>query len=219
MKAVKGKFVSMDSLKTLISKAGATRFGSGWAWLSVNAKGELFVSSTPNQDNPLMNVVEQRGTPILGIDVWEHAYYLKYQNKRNDYLNNIWKIINWEEVSARYADAMAAIKPNKYDKWTQIQDFHKVMGQTFHPMEEGNFAPIKKRSSELYTAAQQLAKAPIPAEFDKPGVSKTVGQIVENSKKVNDLVAKNASFDKISKAMTNLHDTFHKVMELCSDEH
>lgn len=106
-KAIVAQFGSMDSLKTLINDAAAKRFGSGWAWLSVDANGKLFVSSTPNQDNPLMDIAEKKGTPILGIDVWEHAYYLKYQNKRGDYLAAIWSVINWNEVSNRYQVAIS----------------------------------------------------------------------------------------------------------------
>ena len=105
--AITKEFGSLDALKEKISKAGADRFGSGWAWLSVNKEGKLFVSSTANQDNPLMDVVEERGTPIFGIDVWEHAYYLKYQNKRADYLTSIWNVTNWEEVSKRYENAIS----------------------------------------------------------------------------------------------------------------
>src|SRR5690625_1112154 len=100
-KAIDEKFGGMDGLKEKLSQAGATRFGSGWAWLIVK-DGALEVTSTPNQDNPLMDVAEVQGTPILGIDVWEHAYYLKYQNKRPDYLNAVWNVINWEEVSKNY---------------------------------------------------------------------------------------------------------------------
>lgn len=81
-------------------------FGSGWAWLSVGSDGKLFVSSTPNQDNPLMDVAEQKGTPILGLDVWEHAYYLKYQNKRADYVAGFWELIDWEVVAERYRKAI-----------------------------------------------------------------------------------------------------------------
>lgn len=105
-KAITESFGSLDAMKEKISKAGADRFGSGWAWLSVDKNGKLFVSSTPNQDNPLMDVVEEKGTPILGIDVWEHAYYLKYQNKRADYLTAIWNVMNWKEVSKRYENAI-----------------------------------------------------------------------------------------------------------------
>ena len=95
-------FGSMDELKKQFTDAGKTRFGSGWAWLSVDKDGKLFVSSTPNQDNPLMDVAEKHGTPILGMDVWEHAYYLKYQNKRPDYTEAFWNVINWEAVSKKY---------------------------------------------------------------------------------------------------------------------
>lgn len=103
--AINETFGSLDELKSQINAAGATRFGSGWAWLSVSADGKLQISSTPNQDNPLMDVAEVKGTPILGIDVWEHAYYLKYQNKRPDYLSAIWNVINWDAVAERYAQA------------------------------------------------------------------------------------------------------------------
>lgn len=104
-KAINDAFGSFADFKTKIQEAGATRFGSGWAWLSVGADGKLFVSSTPNQDNPLMDIAEQKGTPIFGIDVWEHAYYLKYQNKRPDYLAAIWNVVNWDAVAERYKKA------------------------------------------------------------------------------------------------------------------
>ncbi len=102
--AINSAFGSFDELKTKINAAGATRFGSGWAWLIVK-DGKLEVTSTPNQDNPLMDVAEVKGTPILGIDVWEHAYYLKYQNKRPDYLAAIWNVINWNKVAEHYTKA------------------------------------------------------------------------------------------------------------------
>src|SRR5438309_1237510 len=100
--AINSAFGSFDAFKEKFNTAGTTRFGSGWAWLIVR-DGRLEVSSTPNQDNPLMDVAEVKGTPILGVDVWEHAYYLKYQNKRADYLNNFWNVINWAKVSELYA--------------------------------------------------------------------------------------------------------------------
>jgi Fe-Mn family superoxide dismutase len=103
--AINEAFGSLDALKEKMSTAGATRFGSGWAWLLVQ-DDKLVVSSTPNQDNPLMDVAEVKGTPILGIDVWEHAYYLKYQNKRPDYLKAIWNVINWDAVAMRYKAAL-----------------------------------------------------------------------------------------------------------------
>ncbi|MBO9674903.1 superoxide dismutase [Pedobacter vanadiisoli] len=105
-KAINETFGSFADLKTKLQEAGATRFGSGWAWLSVGADKKLQVSSTPNQDNPLMDIAEVKGTPILGIDVWEHAYYLKYQNKRPDYLAAIWNVINWDAVAELYKKAL-----------------------------------------------------------------------------------------------------------------
>ena len=100
--AIDGAFGSLDSLKEAFNKAAATRFGSGWAWLAVKPDGSLFVTSTPNQDNPAMDVVEESGRPILGLDVWEHAYYLNYQNRRVDYIAAFWNIVNWKEVAKRH---------------------------------------------------------------------------------------------------------------------
>ena len=103
--AIDAQFGSFDAFKEAFNKAGATRFGSGWAWLCVDTKKELCVCSSPNQDNPLMDVSDCPGTPILGLDVWEHAYYLHYQNRRPDYIAAFWNLINWEEVSKRFAAA------------------------------------------------------------------------------------------------------------------
>ncbi len=100
--AIDAAFGSFEEFKTKFATAGTTRFGSGWAWLIVK-DGKLEITSTPNQDNPLMDVAEVKGTPILGVDVWEHAYYLHYQNRRPDYLAAIWNVINWNKVSERLA--------------------------------------------------------------------------------------------------------------------
>lgn len=102
--AINEAFGSLDGLKEKMNAAGTTRFGSGWAWLILK-DNKLEVTSTPNQDNPLMDVAEVKGTPILGIDVWEHAYYLKYQNRRPEYLGAIWNAINWDAVEQRYKAA------------------------------------------------------------------------------------------------------------------
>ena len=102
--AINQTFGSLDALKEKVNTAGATRFGSGWAWLIVK-DGKLEVASTPNQDNPLMDVAEVKGQPVLGIDVWEHAYYLKYQNRRPEYLTNIWNVINWNKVAEHFEKA------------------------------------------------------------------------------------------------------------------
>ena len=100
--AIDSNFGSFDQFKQKFSTAAATRFGSGWAWLGVKDDGSLCVCSTPNQDNPLMDIAEDPGRPILGLDVWEHAYYLNYQNRRPDYVAAFWNVINWEEVANRF---------------------------------------------------------------------------------------------------------------------
>lgn len=100
--AIDDAFGSFEAFKEAFSKAAATRFGSGWAWLCVK-NGQLEVCSTPNQDNPLMDVADENGTPILGLDVWEHAYYLNYQNRRPDYVAAFFNVINWDKVAELYA--------------------------------------------------------------------------------------------------------------------
>ncbi len=103
--AINQHFGSLDQFKAKFSTAATTRFGSGWAWLCVDAAGALCICSTPNQDNPLMDVAECQGTPIVGLDVWEHAYYLKYQNRRPDYIAAFWQVINWQAVAERFQQA------------------------------------------------------------------------------------------------------------------
>ncbi|MBZ4676753.1 MAG: superoxide dismutase [Anaerophaga sp.] len=103
--AIEKDFGSFDQFKETFNNAAATRFGSGWAWLVKQNNGKLVVGSTANQDNPLMDVSELKGTPILGLDVWEHAYYLKYQNKRPEYIDAFWNVVNWDEVAKRFKTA------------------------------------------------------------------------------------------------------------------
>lgn len=104
--AIDKAFGNLDEFKKQFATAAATRFGSGWAWLCVKADKTLCVCSTPNQDNPLMDIAECKGTPILGLDVWEHAYYLHYQNRRPDYAAAFWNVVNWDEVANNYKMAM-----------------------------------------------------------------------------------------------------------------
>jgi Fe-Mn family superoxide dismutase len=101
--AINAAFGNFDEFKTKFNTAATTRFGSGWAWLIKGADGELAITSTPNQDNPLMDVAEVKGTPLLGLDVWEHAYYLNYQNRRPDYCAAFWNVVNWNEVARRFS--------------------------------------------------------------------------------------------------------------------
>jgi superoxide dismutase, Fe-Mn family len=104
-RAIDTKFGSFDAFKDEFKKAAGGRFGSGWAWLILTESGDLAVTSTPNQDNPLMDLAESKGTPIIGLDVWEHAYYLKYQNKRPDYVDAYWNVVDWNAANANYESA------------------------------------------------------------------------------------------------------------------
>jgi Fe-Mn family superoxide dismutase len=104
--AIKNAFGSFDQFRETFNNAAATRFGSGWAWLCLNNDGKLEVCSTANQDNPLMNITTCKGTPILGLDVWEHAYYLKYQNRRPEYVDAFWNVVNWNEVEKNFNKAL-----------------------------------------------------------------------------------------------------------------
>lgn len=108
--ALDRQFGSLEAFQDAFEKAGASQFGSGWVWLIQKTDGTLAITSTPNQDNPLMDVASVQGQPLLGWDVWEHAYYLKYQNRRADYLKSMWKIVNWEQVASRYRAAAQSAK-------------------------------------------------------------------------------------------------------------
>jgi len=217
-KAINQEFSSMDSLRIRLQAAGASRFGSGWAWLIVTPDKKLAVCSTPNQDNPLMDVAEVKGTPILGIDVWEHAYYLKYQNRRADYLTALWTIINWKEVSRRY-DALVPPKKSIWDAWPTLKSFHGVMSGTFHPSEEGDLKPIKARSGEMATKAEALTTNPIPDEFATAGIKDAVSRLISGSKELDGLVRKKAKDSVITQKLGALHDVFHEIVGLCRDEH
>jgi superoxide dismutase, Fe-Mn family len=107
--AIDSSFGSFEAFQTQLSDAGKNRFGSGWAWLVVDADKRLRIGSTPNQDNPVMDVAEIKGFPLIGLDVWEHAYYLRYQNKRADYITNWWKVVNWNYIGDRYQSAVPAL--------------------------------------------------------------------------------------------------------------
>lgn len=216
-KAIKETFGSVEALKEKVNATATSRFGSGWVWLYVGQEGKLAISTTANQDNPLMDIAENKGMPILGIDVWEHAYYLKYQNKRVDYLTAIWNVINWSEVSNYYKTATPK-KKGKFDDWQALKDFHKVMSQTFHPSEEGNLQPIKERSGEMVQKAELLAKSIIPAEFNSKEVVAAVKKLETDSKKLDKLVKSKKSDKELTEALSKLHDVFHEIIGLCSNE-
>ncbi|MFZ9587862.1 MAG: superoxide dismutase [Crocinitomicaceae bacterium] len=217
--AVKAQYGSMDSLKKALTQAASTRFGSGWAWLIVTPDKKLMVTSTGNQDNPIMDVAKDRGIPVLGIDVWEHAYYLKYQNKRADYLGGIFNLIDWGIVSEKYNKALVdpLLSEIEKDNWMALKDFHKVMAQTFHPCEEGNFVPVRTRAGELLAKSILVSASKPPLSKDKPSVHKALASLEEQCEKIYELVEKNAKDAILLKEMTKAHDLFHKVEELCHD--
>jgi len=216
-KAIAETFGSLDSLKKLLNKAGATRFGSGWAWLYVTPDKKLAVSSSPNQDNPIMDISPERGIPILCIDVWEHAYYLKYQYKRSDYLSAILNAFNWEEVNKNYMAALDSplLKTIEKENWKELNDFHLVMAETFHPSEEGDLKPIRERSGELLAKAQALQNGKIPPSFNTPEIKKSMVDLVKGASALNQLVLKKADDKTVTKKLADLHDVFHTIQGLC----
>lgn len=216
MEAITAQYGSLDSVKTALNQAAATRFGSGWAWLIVTPDKKLQVCSSPNQDNPIMDVSPERGIPILGIDVWEHAYYLKYQNKRGDYLAATWNVLDWAAVSAKYEAALNAplLKRIERSTWTALNEFHTVMSQTFHPAEEGNLQPIRARSAEMTAKALALKASPIPASFNTPEMHRAIDDLIKGATDLQKTVRKKGKDDVVNTKLTALHDTFHLIRGL-----
>lgn len=214
--AIVKQFGSLDSLKMALSTAASTRFGSGWAWLFVGTNRQLAISSTPNQDNPIMDVVDKRGIPILGIDVWEHAYYLKYQNRRGDYLQAIWSVLDWAAVERRYEAALKdpLLARIERDTWAELKTFHGVMSQTFHPAEEGDLSPIKARAAEMAEKAIALRDGNTPQGFRTPAVTSILQKLAAEAIALRDQIG-SASDKTITDALFSLHDRFHEVMTEC----
>ncbi|MBP9140134.1 MAG: superoxide dismutase [Chitinophagales bacterium] len=207
--AINKQFGSIDSLKILLNKAAVSQFGSGWAWLCVDTKNNLFVSATANQDNPLMDIVEKKGTPLLGIDVWEHAYYLKYQNKRGDYLSAIWNVINWPEVSKRYDEYVMS---NQFVEWQALHEFSSVFTPLFQQSEQNNLAPIKAKSHNLVEKSSDLAKSVIPNPYKTQKIKLAVKKLVAESKKLHQLIEKKEDDQTIKKALNSLQATFKTII-------
>ena len=217
--AINKYFGSMEALRKELSAAAAKRFGSGWAWLVVTPNKELVVSSSPNQDNPIMDVSDVRGIPILGIDVWEHAYYLRYQNKRGDYLSAVWSLLDWGVVSEKYAAALNAPLLAKIEKenWPEMNAFHKVLAQTFHAAEKEDFKPLRNLSGALYAKAILLQDSDVPKPLMKPEVSQALLRLEKKCASLNKLVGKNAREKSLMKMIVGVHDIFHEVQGLCHD--
>jgi hypothetical protein len=187
--------------------------------LVVTPQKKLIVTSTPNQDNPIMDVVKERGIPILGIDVWEHAYYLKYQNKRGDYLGAIWNLIDWGVVSEKYKSALndPLLGQIEKDSWPELKDFHRVMSQVFHPSETGNLEPLKKRSGELLAKAILLKNSTPPLPLQKEEISNALVKLIKQCDELDKLKSKNAKTEVLTKKIAEAHDTFHIIQGLCHD--
>jgi superoxide dismutase len=223
-KAIEERFGKLDSLQTKLHQAAMSRFGSGWAWLIVNADGKLQVTHTGNQDNPIMDVVAERGIPILGIDVWEHAYYLKHQNKRNDYIYAIWSMLDWGVISEKYKVALAdpTLQKIKQDNWPELKEFHKVMSATFHAAEKADFKPITERNHELMVKAYLLKNSEIPVLnlTESLSMNKSLLKLEKQTTELNSYITigKKVTNDLMFKKLTAIHQTFHEIAGLCKEE-
>ena len=217
--AVKTQLGGFDSLKIKLIQAATSRFGSGWAWLIVTPDKKLKITSTANQENPIMDVAKERGIPIAGIDVWEHAYYLKYQNKRADYLNAVYDLIDWGIVSDKYIATLKdpLLTAIEKDNWPALKDFHRVMGQTFHPAENGNLTPLRTRASELAAKSTLLRASQPPVSLDKPAIKEALLKLEKQCKELEKLSTSKVKNDVLIKKITAAHDTFHLVQGLCHD--
>lgn len=219
--AIEETFGKLDSLKTKLHQAAMSRFGSGWAWLIVNADGKLQVTHTGNQDNPLMDIVAERGVPIIGIDVWEHAYYLKHQNKRNDYIYAVWSILDWDVISEKYRAALKdpTLYQIKGDNWPELKEFHKVMSATFHAAEKSDFKPIQERNKELMMLAYSLKNSEIPVLNALLSISmnKSLLKLENQATELHSYitVGKKVTNEMIFKKLTAIHDTFLQIVVLC----
>ncbi len=219
-KAINEQLGGMDSLVLKMNQAATSRFGSGWAWLMVGTDKRLKITSTGNQDNPIMDVAKDRGIPIFGIDVWEHAYYLKYQNKRAEYLSNIYSIVNWGVVSENYSSALTdpLLSVIEKDNWQELKDFHRVMGGTFHPAEKDDFAPLKKRSGELHAKAILLKNSVAPKSLQKPEIEAALIKLEQECAAIHKTVqGKKVKDVDLKKRIFQAHDTFHVIQGLCHD--
>jgi superoxide dismutase len=223
LKAIEETFGKMDSLKTKLHQASMSRFGSGWAWLIVNEEGKLQVTHTGNQDNPLMDVIAERGIPILGIDVWEHAYYLKHQNKRNDYIYAIWSMLDWGVISDKYEAALndASLQKIKQDNWPALKEFHKVISTTFHAAEKSDFKPIFERNQELMVKAYLLKNSEIPVlnAIETLAMNKSLAKLEKQTVELSNFISigKKVTNEMIFKKLTGIHETFHEISGLCKE--
>jgi Fe-Mn family superoxide dismutase len=217
--AIKNQFVSQDSLIKIMSAAGLKQFGSGWVWLIVTPMKTLSVTSTANQDNPIMDLPElQRGIPILGIDVWEHAYYLKYQNKRGDYLKNIWNVVNWEQVGKNYEVALKSPLLVKIDKsaWKAHREFVMQYGQIMLPATGGDYTMLKSKSGDLLTKTEALAKSNIPVSFQNTDIKKALNNLLSSVKDIHKSASKKPKDDVLKTKLAKLTEAYAELQQIIS---
>lgn len=205
-------FGGLDSLKKMIFSAATTRFGSGWAWLVVTPKNGLKVSSSPNQDNPIMAGTQFRGIPILAIDVWEHAYYLNYQNRRNDYLNAIWTLLNWGEISVKYDQALQSKLLNKIEKdWPALNQLQMEIANLDFIEANGGHQLIYY-CEKLYSSSLTLNT--IPNYYQKNNITTMVENIISSGAKLNKLKKKHNP-EKLNKEYILFKNKIKQLQESC----
>lgn len=213
--AIKNQFQSQDSLQKLMNAEGAKRFGSGWVWLIVTPLKTLAVASTANQDNPIMNLEDvKRGIPVLGIDVWEHAYYLKHQNKRGDYLKDIWNVIDWAQVEKNYEAALKSPLLSKIDKssWAAFNEFEQLYGRIMLPAQSGDYAQLKLKASELEMKAEALLKSNVPASFQNTDIKSVLKNLASEVKDVVKSATKKPKDEVIKEKLMKLQSA-HSALE------
>lgn len=225
MRGISKSYESIGKLKEKMNLEAAKRFGSGWVWLILQANGELKITSTANQDNPLMDINKDRGIPIIAIDVWEHAYYLKYQNKRNDYLGAIWNLIDWGIVSDNYIKAFSSpiFQELKTQNWPELNIFRNDLSHIYYSAESENYEPLKTMTKELMMKAIYLKNSEIPKDLrsDEYGYHVILNKIEKQSIELHDLVLEHSSNKTLLKKLNTMHETFHQVQGVCKhhDEH
>jgi Fe-Mn family superoxide dismutase len=217
--AIKNQFTSQDSLIKLMNAEGLKRFGSGWVWLVVTPFKTLSVTSTPNQDNPLMELDEvKRGIPVLGIDVWEHAYYLNYQNKRGEYLKNIWNVVDWAQVGKNYEAALQSPLLKKIDKsnWKSFREFNQLYSQITLPAKSGDYKLLKDKSAELLSKTEMLEKSNIPGSFQNTDLKKLLKELTSVMKGLHKSASKRPKDSKIAANLVKVEEVYKKVLEITS---
>lgn len=215
--AIKNQFVSQDSLQKLMNAEGGKRFGSGWVWLIVTPLKTIAVTSTSNQDNPIMNLDDvKRGIPILGIDVWEHAYYLKHQNKRGDYLKDIWNVVDWAQVEKNYEAALKSPLLSQIDKsgWSAYTEFAQLYGRVTLPAQSGDFEQLKLKGSELQEKAEMLSKSNIPASFQNTDIRKIMKDLASDIKDLVKSATKKPKDEVIKEKLAKVQMTHKALMEI-----